>query len=152
MYRAETVDGLYEKVQNIDPSRGLKESWVDLGIRPGEVFCYKVRATDISGLSSDLTAPVCAGSQNNVPPHRPTGLSGSGRDTFVDLTWMTSHDADLDGYRVYYRKSVGEWQPPIDVGDVTSYRVLNLDACTHYEFRLTAVDWGGLEYDPSRSI
>ena len=45
----------------------------------------------------------------------------------LNLTWNANGESDLDGYKVYYGTSSGDYGTPLDVGDVTEYELTGLD-------------------------
>lgn len=77
----------------------------------------------------------------------------------VTLEWIGNAEGDLAGYKVYYKADVGgppydgtgavEGDSPIDVGNVTTFKVSNLDSSKVWFFVVTAYDTGGLESDYS---
>ncbi|MEW6001249.1 MAG: choice-of-anchor D domain-containing protein [Nitrospirota bacterium] len=58
---------------------------------------------------------------------------------------------DLEGYKVYYGTSSGNYSQGIDVGNVTTYTVSNLNDGTYY-FAVTAHDTSGNESDYSNEV
>jgi len=69
----------------------------------------------------------------------PTGLVityyGS---TFVGLAWDENTGADLEGYKLYYGTSSGNYGSPIDVGDVLEYELSVLTEVVTYYVAVTA--------------
>ncbi len=63
----------------------------------------------------------------------------------VTLTWGANAGAGLAGYRVYVGTASGQYGPPIDVGNVTTYKVTNLSEGQTYFFAVTAYDTSGNE-------
>ncbi len=55
----------------------------------------------------------------------------------VSLAWDANSEADLEGYRVYYGTSSGNYSVVTDVGKVTTFTVTNLGPGTYY-FAVTA--------------
>ncbi|MEW6001251.1 MAG: Ser-Thr-rich GPI-anchored membrane family protein [Nitrospirota bacterium] len=58
---------------------------------------------------------------------------------------------DLEGYKVYYGTSSGNYSQRIDVGNVTTYTVSNLNDGTYY-FAVTVHDTSGNESDYSNEV
>lgn len=44
----------------------------------------------------------------------------------LNLSWNANSEPDLDGYKVYYGMSSGDYGDPIDVGNVTAYQLTGL--------------------------
>ena len=65
----------------------------------------------------------------------------------VLLTWLPNTEADVQGYKVYYGTSLGNYQVQTDVGKISQYRIDNLSENTTYYFTLTAYDTAGNESD-----
>ena len=57
----------------------------------------------------------------------------------VKLSWLPNTEPDLGGYKVHYGTSSGTYTTKIDIGNVTSYTLSNVDFGTYY-FTLTAYD------------
>src|SRR5262245_24128842 len=68
----------------------------------------------------------------------------------VSLTWDSSTESDIAGYKIWYTSS--STKSSIDVGKVTSATVPNLSDGTTYTFYATAYNAAGLESAPSSSI
>lgn len=67
--------------------------------------------------------------------------------TRMDGTPLTN----IAGYKVYYRTAAGN-QPPVDVGNTTTYTVTGLQAGETYIFRVTTVDLLGNESSFSNEV
>lgn len=70
----------------------------------------------------------------------------------VKITWnapTTNSDGtpltDLKGYNIYYGKETGVYVNQVDVGNVLTFDILNLDEGVTYFFVLTAYDSTGNE-------
>lgn len=73
--------------------------------------------------------------------------------TEVKLIWDPNiNDPDLGGYKVYFGTKSRTYGTPIDVGNLTSYTIQNLNLNTPYFFAVTAYDTNGLESDYSEEI
>ena len=68
------------------------------------------------------------------------------------LQWDENTEPDLAGYIVYQGTTAGSYETPIDVGNVTSYTVSDLEPDTTYYFAVTAHDTGGNESGPSNEV
>lgn len=71
------------------------------------------------------------------------GSTGGGGTASVTLTWSANSESDLQGYRVYYGTSNGNYTTNVDVGNVTSYTVNGLSTGFTYYFAIKAMDTSG---------
>jgi hypothetical protein len=63
------------------------------------------------------------------------------------LAWDRSNDPSVLGYKIYYGKASGIYQPPLDAGLNTSYTISNLQSGTTYYFAITSNNsWGESGY------
>ncbi len=67
------------------------------------------------------------------------------------LGWDANTEADLGGYKVYVGTASLTYDPPIDVGNQTSYTVTGLGTGTYY-FSVTAYDTSGNESSFSNEV
>ena len=68
------------------------------------------------------------------------------------LQWAANSESDLAGYRVYQGTTAGVYSQSIEVGNVTTYTIANLQtSLTHY-FAITAYDLSGNESYPSEEV
>jgi len=70
----------------------------------------------------------------------------------LSLSWNPNGEADLDGYKIYYGTSPGNYGPPIDVGDVTSYSLSGLTEGVRYYIALAAYDTSDNESGKSGEV
>lgn len=70
----------------------------------------------------------------------------------VKIGWTANSEPDLAGYRVYYGISSRNYSNIIDVGNITSHIVDNLELGTTYYFAATAYDSANNESDYSNEI
>lgn len=77
------------------------------------------------------------------------GSSFSAYGAEVTAEWNPNSESDLAGYKIYYGKTPrllsGTYPNVVDVKNVTTYTVLNLDERTDYYFAATAYDLSGNE-------
>jgi hypothetical protein len=88
------------------------------------------------------------------PPQPPSLVTAFARDGAVDLAWKASSNEDVTGYLVYYGTASGEYfgdraileaaslRSPIDVGNLTSFRIEGLRNGTLYFFAVAAYNKG----------
>ena len=67
------------------------------------------------------------------------------------LRWAPNTESDLAGYKVYYGTESRNYTNVIDVGNVTTYKITNLQAGTYY-FAVTAYDTSGNESAYSEEV
>jgi uncharacterized repeat protein (TIGR01451 family) len=72
--------------------------------------------------------------------------------TLIRLAWDPNTEPDLAGYLVRYGTAAQVYTDFIDVGNVTSYDVVDLPADTTFYFIVTAYDFAGNESLPSNEI
>jgi hypothetical protein len=87
-----------------------------------------------------------------------TSSGSTNSSTSVTLTWdapTTNVDGtpltDLAGYKIYYGKLSGKYTNVIDVGNVITYKVEDLQSGTYY-FAVTAYDTSANEGDYSNEV
>lgn len=68
------------------------------------------------------------------------------------IIWDPNNEPDIAGYKVYFGKKSRVYENSINVGNVTSYNLRNLNLDTIYFFAVTAYDTNGLESDYSEEI
>ena len=67
-------------------------------------------------------------------------LFSTAEAAYLDLAWSPNEESDIDGYRVYYATSPGDYINYVDVGNRTSYRLGDLIDDAIYYIALTAYD------------
>ena len=70
----------------------------------------------------------------------------------ITLAWDPNSEPDLQGYKIYYGTSSRNYTVTLDVGNVTSYTVRDLDESKTYFFAVTAYDTAGNESDYSQEV
>jgi fibronectin type 3 domain-containing protein len=94
------------------------------------------------------TAPVAitANVASNSPQEVQATLAVTARASGTAiLTWDPNSEPDLAGYRVYAGSASGSYGAPLDVGKVTSFNVMNLQAGKTYYFAVRAYNTSGTE-------
>ena len=70
----------------------------------------------------------------------------------MTLAWDPNTENDLAGYNVYYGTASRVYDSVIEVGNITSYTVTDLEPETQYYFAITAYDTSGNESDFSVEV
>ena len=70
----------------------------------------------------------------------------------VKVSWDPNKESDLSGYKIYYGTQSRQYTQVIDVGNVTEYRINNLEGGKVYYFVVTAYDTAGNESAPSEEV
>ena len=70
----------------------------------------------------------------------------------ITLIWDANTEPDLEGYKLYYGYASREYSYSIDVGNLTSYTVADLEAGETYYFTVTAYNSSGYESDYSDEV
>ncbi|NAZ88340.1 hypothetical protein GTR00_19935, partial [Kineococcus sp. T90] len=122
-------------------------AWTDASAVAGTAYTYRVSALDLSGNTS-AAASARGLLRDDVAPAAVRSLKASGSTSSVSLSWSTSREADLAGYRVYRAASAeGAYEL---IGTPTSAKLSDKAAPaglpSHY--RVTAVDTSGNESAP----
>ncbi|MDN5852026.1 MAG: hypothetical protein L0K86_04115, partial [Actinomycetia bacterium] len=135
---------------------GLTEStFTDEDVANGSTYHYRVVAVDGNDNSSEASeiASITIGDQQD--PAAPTGLTATGGDRSVALTWTASGSDDVNGYRIYRSTT-----PTVDISpanlvtgvdEVTTYDDNSVENDTTYYYAVVAVDQAGNE-SPSSVI
>jgi hypothetical protein len=63
----------------------------------------------------------------------------------VNVAWDASSEPDIAGYKLYYGTASGSYAASIDVGDVLTYSVSDLDEGATYYFAAKAYNTAGIE-------
>lgn len=70
----------------------------------------------------------------------------------VILMWSPNKESDLMGYKIYYGTASRKYDTVIDVGNITEYKVENLEVGKRYYFAATAYDTAGNESQFSEEV
>ena len=84
-------------------------------------------------------------------PTTPTGLSSSPSNNAVTLKWNPITSTDL-GYKIYYGTTSGTYTTPVNVGNVSSYKLTGLANGTTYYIAISSVNNIGAESTKSTEI
>ena len=114
-------------------------SWRDAGLRPGRKYCYAVRAHDLAGNTSPLSAKACASTPDlkpPTPPGRPAAVPVSSTQIFVGWDASTD-DVGVTGYEVYRDTSL------VATVTTTRAREYRLQPAQKYCYTVRALDAAG---------
>lgn len=135
-------------------------SWMTLNPTSGALTAGQSNAVTVTvnptGLSTNIyTAPVTiiAPGATNTPQQVLVTLAisapASGTAT---LTWDAETDPTVIGYKVYSGTTSAAYGSPVDVGNVTSFKVINLTPGKTYFFAVTAYNNAGYESSYSNEV
>ncbi|MBU0456502.1 MAG: chitobiase/beta-hexosaminidase C-terminal domain-containing protein, partial [Gammaproteobacteria bacterium] len=85
-------------------------------------------------------------------PEPPKGLSAIPGDKRIDLSWNLSQELNIKGYKIYYGLSTNSYTASVDVGNVVSYQLQNLNNSTRYYIALKAYNLAGNESGYSNEV
>ena len=138
-------------------------SWMNLSQTSGALTAGQSNAVTVTvnptGLTTNTyTAPltISASGASNSPQQVPVTLAitmPSSRT--ATLTWDPETDPSVRGYKVYAGTSSHAYGAPVDIGNVTTYQIVNLQSGTTYYFVVTAYNSAGesgYSNEVSRSI
>ena len=80
------------------------------------------------------------------------GLSSIAGAADVGLAWNANPETDIAGYRLSYGTSSGQYTQVKEVGRDTRTLVTNLEAGRTYYFAVVAVNYAGMQSDPSTEV
>ena len=70
----------------------------------------------------------------------------------ITLQWDANTEGDLAGYIIYYGTASGLYDKSVDVKNVTTYTLTDLDLCTRYYVAVKAYDYSGNISDSSNEV
>jgi len=134
-----------------EPFEGAVTHYQDSGLTPGELYYYRVYAIDAG---ENVSAPSAVASDHalDLPPATPTGLTlvpGPGEGE-IEVSWDANSEPDLDHY-LLERDTDDGFGPGSDPFEqaATYFPDSGLVPGDEYFYRVTAIDAGGNESDPS---
>ena len=130
-------NGTYPEWKSIKPNSPIK----NISGRFFQIACDIY--PDASGLKSPLIHSFSLEYEKDNPPLPPVKIIARASDSSVELFWAPSIDADVKGYLIYFGNRNGEYldsNSPINVGNVTNYKIENLQNGKLYFFSIAAYD------------
>lgn len=126
-------------------------SYTDISAEFGKPYTYVVKAHqgDAESVPSD---PVSLTPKDIFPPSIPAHLSAIVGTKSIELSWDRNTEADFSYYRVFRREGVGSFTVIADHQPTPGFSDRNAKPATKYSYRVTAVDEGGNESDPSAPV
>jgi predicted small lipoprotein YifL len=102
--------------------------------------------------SSDSDAVIIV-PKDTFPPPAPTGLVAISGAGFISLSWDSSRESDLSGYRVWRKKEKADKLLPItELIRDNVYNDTGVEKNERYDYAITALDKSGNESKKSKSI
>jgi len=126
-------------------------SWMSLNSTAGSLTAGQSNAVTVAANPTGLTANVytapltiaasCA--TNNPQQVLVTLAITSPSSGTATLTWDPETDLSVKGYKVYAGTSPNVYGAPVDVGNVTTFPIINLQSGKTYYFAVTAYNSAG---------
>lgn len=130
-------NGTYPEWKSIRPNEAIK----NISGRFFQIACNIY--PDADGLKSPLIHSFSLEYEKDSEPLPPVKIIARAGDSSVELSWAPSIDTDVKGYLIYFGNRRGEYfdeNSPIDVGNVTKYKIENLQNGKLYFFAIAAYD------------
>ncbi|MFC1476906.1 kelch repeat-containing protein [candidate division KSB1 bacterium] len=120
-------------------------TYSDSSVTVGKIYYYKVSAIDSTYNISDFSSQVSAVPIDTVPPGIPQNVVVTDGDRFLDISWSSNTEADIDHYIIYRSLNNGFSPAPSDSLTLISYpdstfRDSLVVVGIPYFYRLSAVD------------
>jgi fibronectin type 3 domain-containing protein len=134
-------------------------SFTDKNLNYDSTYFYYVTAFDLSGNESRPSSIVSGKPVNRTPPVRPVGLYVEAHNdldgVYIYLSWLRNPDGDIKGYKIF-RDEIRNFEPTdVNLIGFTNNNFFidtsNLKVNRRYFYRITAVDMGDFESQPSNS-
>lgn len=132
---------------SITSSAHISVSVNSAGLAAG-TYTAAVTITAVQGgsISVPVTLTVTSGSTTSSTSTSTTSstlTSTTSSTNTASLTWNASTSSNVAGYNIYMGTASGVYGPPINVGNVLTYQVTNLQSGTTYYFAVTDYDSSG---------
>ena len=136
---------LYRNAEPLDVVLGSSTSYADSTVDPGTTYSYTILAKDAAGNQSSKSSPAVA-TTPAIAPGAPTGLTASGSDGLVSLSWTpptSTGGAAITSYRIY-RGTTGGGSKTLQTSvATTSFDDSSVTNGTTYYYTVTAVNTAG---------
>ncbi len=113
-------------------------------------------AVNSNGLAADVyteTITITAPGATNTPQQAlVTLVVTEPASSTATLSWDANSESDLAGYKVYLGTASGVYGTPADVGNVTTFQIVNFSQGQTYYFPVTAYDSSGNESGFSNEV
>lgn len=118
-----------------------------------DVVTVSVNSSNLATSTYYGTILITDPAASNNPQQIPVTLAVTApQSSTAELSWDPNTESDLAGYKVYAGTSSRSYGPPIDVGNVTSFKVINLAKGQTYYFAVTAYNTSGAESGFSNEV
>ena len=133
-----------------DPFDWTLTFFPDSGLEPGETYYYRVIAVDAGGNESD-PSNVDSAVATDLAPSTPLGLAAvpGTAEGDIDVSWDANPELDLDYYLLERDTDPGFGSPESFMTSDTYYNDSGLPTGVLYHYRVSAVDLGSNQSDPS---
>jgi len=135
-----TQSGVYTASQ----SCGDVNTFVVLGLNPGQLYYFVVTSVDAYGNQSPYSNEA-TGTAAAPPPVQIQVQGTTVAMQAVNVSWTPSPDPDVYGYAVYYGTQSGVYENYDSFFSATNGVISGLDAGTTYYFAIAPIDSFGLE-------
>ncbi len=143
-YQYKSGSGTYGAWMPMTGSTATTTSHLVTGLVNDTAYAFRIRALNISGagaVSAEVTqTPIAV-------PAAPTGLTATGGDEQVILTWTDPGNRSITGYEFQYKSGSGPYGAWMDIENSTastvSHTVANLTNGVQYVFKIRAANVSG---------
>lgn len=98
VYRSDSAVGNFRRLTAQPVSA---PTYLDRDLEEGSFFYYRITSVDAEGKESPQSLAAIAIIVDKTPPKPPTQLQAHPQRGKVTLTWQSSPDKDVEGYRIY---------------------------------------------------
>lgn len=131
---------------------GERQEWKLQGLEGGTHYFIAIKVFDEAGNASYVSTILDAKTTDVVAPAVPTVSAAIGGDGEIELIWKANQEADLSGYRVYFRTENGAYNI-VDLGQKKNHLVIpGVENNRTYELAVSAIDSSRNESDRSEDF
>jgi len=127
-------------------------AWLNLGTTSGttttetDKISVSVNTAGLTTNTYTATVSVKDSAASNSPQQIPVTLIVTAPESSgAVLNWDPNTESNMAGYKVYVGTASGVYGPAVNVGNVTTFKVINLSKGKTYYFAITAYDTSGNE-------